>query len=325
MNHIDAVITWVDGRDPAHQRRLAAFLAERGGDRPATAHATRFDSADEIDYCVASIQRYAPWFRRIYIVTDRQTPAVVRRLAGTAWSERVRVVDHGEIFAGFEAFLPTFNSRAIISLLWRIPGLAERFVYFNDDMLLLRPVRDKDFFHDNALVLRGRWRLQSSYSWSQWLARTRARHGAEDEANSRDAQEAAARLVGYRTRYFRLYHSPHALLRSSLEAFFAARPRLLEANVRHRLRSSQQFKVEGLAAHLALANGNAVVDRHLRVVQLDPAARGIGDLRQRMGHADAHADDAFACVQSLDMASADVAREIKGWLDRRVYPEAALR
>ncbi len=313
MNAIDAVVTWVDGRDPAHRQRLDAFLSERGAVRPVTAHATRFDSADEIEYCVASILRHAPWVRRIHVVTDRQVPALVRRLVDTPWAERVRVVDHAEIFAGLEPF----NSRAIISLLWRIPDLAERFVYLNDDFMLLRPVGEQDFFRGDALVLRGRWRLQSAYSLTQSLERARKRDGA-DEASSRDAQEAAARLAGYRLRYFRLYHGPYSLRRSPLAAYFAAHPHRLQANVRDRLRESQQFKTESLAAHLALAGGNAVPDRGLRVTQLEPAAHGIDVLRQRMRHADAHPQQAFVCVQSLDMASEAVRGELLAWLDRRV-------
>ena len=321
MSDIDAVITWVDGRDPAHQQRLATFLAGRGGGSPVSAHPTRFDSADEIDYCVASIQRHAPWFRRIHVVTDGQVPALLQRLAGTSWAGRVWVVDHREIFTGFEHFLPTFNSRAIISLLWRIPGLAERFVYFNDDFMLLQPLRETDFFRGESIVVRGRWRLQSRYSWTQMRAAHRRHASAgtgEDEASARDAQEAGAQLAGYRLRYFRLYHYPYSFRRTPLEAFFAQHPGLLEENVRHRLRSSQQFKTEGLAAHLAIRQGKAVRDGRLRVVQLDPAARGIADLRRRMLQADASADAAFACVQSLDMASAEQRTEILDWLGRRI-------
>ena len=42
--------------------------------------------------------------------------------------------------------LPVFNSRAIEINLHRIPGLAEQFVYFNDDMFITKPVTKEDFF-----------------------------------------------------------------------------------------------------------------------------------------------------------------------------------
>ncbi|MEV4559339.1 stealth conserved region 3 domain-containing protein [Kitasatospora sp. NPDC049285] len=44
-----------------------------------------------------------------------------------------------------------FNSHAIETGLHRIPGLAEHFLYFNDDMFLGRPVRPEDFFLGSGL------------------------------------------------------------------------------------------------------------------------------------------------------------------------------
>lgn len=43
-------------------------------------------------------------------------------------------------------YLPTFNCNPIELNFHRIPGLAEKFVYFNDDMFLLRPVEPEIFF-----------------------------------------------------------------------------------------------------------------------------------------------------------------------------------
>ena len=156
---IDAVITWVDGSDPAHRQRLQAYLRECGHAETGGAAPTRFGDCNEIEYCVASLLRHAPWLRTIHIVTDQQAPAFIARLRGTALESRVRVVDHREFFGGYESFLPTFSNRAIECLMWRIPGLAERFVYCNDDFVLLRAVAPTDFFQpEGGLVLRGRWR-----------------------------------------------------------------------------------------------------------------------------------------------------------------------
>jgi Stealth protein CR2, conserved region 2 len=46
--------------------------------------------------------------------------------------------------------LPTFNSRAIESMLWRIDGLADRFVYFNDDMMLTARWSPRTSFYRTA-------------------------------------------------------------------------------------------------------------------------------------------------------------------------------
>lgn len=322
---IDAVITWVDGGDPAQALRLADYLASIGGRRPTSADPTRFNDAGEINYCVASIFRFAPWLRRLHIVTDRQTPPLLALLAGTPYAERVRVVDHSEVFAGYEQHLPTFNSRAIISVLWRIPDLAEQFVYFNDDFVLLRPVSPTDFFRDGRMVLRGQWRRQSAYHPVRRLIAAARRWTGTDPARSPTArvrnlaaQELSARLAGYEREYLRLYHNPFPMRRSTLEHFFATRPDLLEHNLRHRLRSADQFKTEALAAHLEAAADTAMFDKRLRTLQLKPSEQWFPRVKRKMADADRDHNVAFAVIQSLELASPRAQAHILDWLDRRV-------
>jgi hypothetical protein len=322
---IDAVITWVDGADPAHAARLAEYLAATGGARPAAAHPTRFNDAGEIEYCLASIVRFAPWLRTVHILTDRQMPPQLARFAGTAWEGRVRVVDHREAFAGHEQFLPTFNSRAIISTLWRIPDLADRFVYFNDDFVLLRPVRPQDFFRDDdRMVLRGDWLPQSHRRpLRRAIAALRRAFGADPSAptarvRNLAAQEASARLGGFPDTFLRLYHNPFPMRRETLARHFAANPQQLADNLGPRLRAATQFKTEALAAHLEQAQGRAVTDNTLRTVQLKPSEQWFPRLRAKLARADADPDCAFAVVQSLDQAPPAVRAYVLAWLDRRV-------
>ncbi|MHB9758185.1 stealth family protein [Streptomyces sp. BYX5S] len=135
---VDAVYTWVDGNDPAWQRRKATakgevYHAESASD-------ARFISRDELRYSVRSLHLFAPWIRNIYIVTDDQVPDWLREdLPG------LRIADHREIFRN-PADLPTFNSHSIESQLHHIEGIAEHFLYFNDDMFMGRPVAPHAFF-----------------------------------------------------------------------------------------------------------------------------------------------------------------------------------
>jgi hypothetical protein len=145
---IDVVYTWVDGSDPDWVRRKNAALAAIGEEQINTiaANESRFISRDELLYSLRSIDAYAPWVRRIFLVTDDQVPP---------WLDdsgpRLRVVSHRELF-GDTGVLPTFNSHAIESRLHRIPDLAEHFIYFNDDMFLGRPVLPTAFFHANGIA-----------------------------------------------------------------------------------------------------------------------------------------------------------------------------
>lgn len=317
---IDAVITWVDGADPAHAQRLHEYLASIGGARPAAAHVTRFDDAGELDWCVTSILRFAPWIRTVHIVSDRQTPKLIARLQGTPYASRVRVVDHREIFAGHEDCLPTFNSRAIITALWRLPQLAENFIYFNDDFFLLRPVAPTDFFRDGGVVVRGRWQRQSAQRpLRRMIEALRARRKSTDaRVRNLAAQETSARMAGFAREYLRMYHSPFAMRRTTLADFFATQPQQLEHNLRHRLRSSEQFKTEVLATHLEFAAGHAMRDGDLRVIQLKPAEQWFPRLRAKLARADRDPRYAFACVQSLDQAKPAVRDCLVAWLNRRV-------
>ncbi|MFD8302111.1 stealth family protein [Streptomyces sp. NPDC059690] len=135
---VDAVYTWVDGNDPVWQRRKArakgeVYHAESASD-------ARFISRDELRYSVRSLHLFAPWIRNVYVVTDDQVPAWLREdVPG------LRIATHREIFRD-RSVLPVFNSHAIESQLHRIEGLAEHFLYFNDDMFVGRPVAPHAFF-----------------------------------------------------------------------------------------------------------------------------------------------------------------------------------
>ncbi len=59
-------------------------------------------------------------------------------------SPRIHIVYHEDIMP--KKFLPTFNSRAIEMYLHRIPGLSDYFIYGNDDMFPLSPLKESDFF-----------------------------------------------------------------------------------------------------------------------------------------------------------------------------------
>ncbi|WP_246607156.1 stealth family protein [Paractinoplanes toevensis] len=145
---IDAVFTWVDGDDPDWLERKNATLAAIGAQQinAVAANQSRFTSRDELKYALRSIVAFAPWIRRIHVVTDDQLPP---------WLDdshpRLTVISHRELFGGTGA-LPTFNSHAIESRLHLIPGLAEHFIYFNDDMFLGRPVPPTAFFHANGIA-----------------------------------------------------------------------------------------------------------------------------------------------------------------------------
>ncbi|MBC3498848.1 stealth conserved region 3 domain-containing protein [Pseudomonas sp. SWRI100] len=133
---IDAVITWVDCTDEGWQSAWNETYPDRPFDLD------RFTSNEELRYSLRSINKYAPWFNKIFIVSNCERPLWLSKNDG-----KVQWVTHDEIFPSAST-LPTFNSHAIESCLHRIRGLSENFVYFNDDFLISLPCRPNDFFDE---------------------------------------------------------------------------------------------------------------------------------------------------------------------------------
>lgn len=138
---MDAVITWVDGNDPHHKKKRLAAMYSNPKRIDQTSNAvveTRFNDSGEIYFTIASILKFAPFIQRIFIVTDGQTPAHLASFAecGICDAEKIRIVDHTEIFREFEHDLPTFNSLSIETMMYFIDDLSDEFIYFNDDFFL---------------------------------------------------------------------------------------------------------------------------------------------------------------------------------------------
>jgi Stealth protein CR2, conserved region 2/Stealth protein CR3, conserved region 3 len=133
LEPIDAVYLWVDRAAPGTGARLSAALANRRPAFPEAASEARFRNHGELRYSLRSLERFAPWVRRVHVVTDGEPPPWL------ALGDRCTHVTHDQIFSE-RSCAPSFNSLAIEWQLHRVPGLTRRFLYFNDDMLLGRPV-----------------------------------------------------------------------------------------------------------------------------------------------------------------------------------------
>ena len=136
---VDMVYTWVDGNDLEWQARKNQYTANPNVHEEAL-DSTRFQDREELRYSLRSVAAYAPWVRRIYIVTDHQVPYWLN-----TEDPQIHLIDHTDIFPD-TSVLPTFNSQSIETALHRIPGLAEHFIAMNDDFILRNPVKKEQFF-----------------------------------------------------------------------------------------------------------------------------------------------------------------------------------
>lgn len=280
---IDVVYTWVDDSDPvwrmgkdAAQRRLAA------GPGPLHEQATndaRYTSRDELRYSLRSLHQYAPWVRNIFLVTAGQVPG---------WLDTeypgLKVVDHREIFTDPKA-LPTFNSHAIESQLHHVPGLAEHFLYLNDDVFLGRPVRPDQFFHPNGLT---------KFFMSKALippGQTKPEDLPVDAAG-KNSRGLIAQQFGTVISQ-KMKHTPHALRRSVLAEIEEVYARAHWVTQHSRFRSSSDVPVASSLHHYYAYNSARATVGELRYVYID-----IGDSKaeQRMNRLLAKRDFDTFCI-----------------------------
>lgn len=208
---VDAVFCWVDGSDIGWLRKkeeniscdyAVSHYREMNSE-------VRYSQFDEIFYAVHSVRKFAPWVRNIYLLTDQQIPAWLDKNKRNELG--ITMVDHRDVFKGFEDALPTFNSMSIESMLSRIPNLSERFLYLNDDVVFTAPVSLKDFFYEDGVVVRGRLRsrvkfIDNIYRKIDWLVH----RGITQRGGYVGRLGKSVNLPG-RWSYIELGHAPHAL------------------------------------------------------------------------------------------------------------------
>lgn len=137
---IDFVVTWVDGDDPIWRAQKEQYEREIGIVREHKDNGeARYRDWDLFVYWFRAVEKYAPWVRHVYLVTCGQIPEWLNLKA-----PKLKLVDHRDFIP--QSYLPTFNCNVIELNLHRIEGLSEHFVYFNDDVFLMRPCQPEDFF-----------------------------------------------------------------------------------------------------------------------------------------------------------------------------------
>jgi len=175
---IDAVITHVDSSDPG-------WIAEKEKyprDENETYNARkrwRWESNNEAKYCILAIKKYAPFFRKIFFVVSRpsQVPGWINEVRMVEPKIPIEIVYHKDFYED-SSHLPTFNSLSIEANIHKINGLAEYFVYFNDDCFINKTITINEFinkkgqlrigFEKNLVSYKGEPTLQESGFYSAW-------------------------------------------------------------------------------------------------------------------------------------------------------------
>ncbi|MDE7375908.1 MAG: Stealth CR1 domain-containing protein, partial [Muribaculaceae bacterium] len=251
---IDLVYLWVDGSDPKWiAKRNACVGAPTGGGKHCEG---RYSNHDELMYSLRSAERYAPWIRKIFIVTDDQVPSWL-----DTSNPKIQIVDHREILPAES--LPCFNSVVIEHFLWRIPVLAEHFLYANDDMLFNRPVQPADFFAPDGLPI-VRFNRRPMRRFTLWLkanvlGKKPSNYLLTIHNSALAVERHYGKYIGHKT-----HHNIDAYLKSDLESIYREFAEELAPTLANHVRADSDIQRQ-LYTYAALMRGRAhrtFVDQH---------------------------------------------------------------
>lgn len=136
---IDFVIPWVDGGDSEWIRQKNLYSGRKASEEDA--REIRFRDWGTLRYWFRGVEKFSPWVNRIHFITWGHLPEWLN-----TEHPKIHIVNHKDYIP--EEYLPTFSSHTIELNMHRIPGLSEHFVYFNDDIFILKPLVETDFFID---------------------------------------------------------------------------------------------------------------------------------------------------------------------------------
>lgn len=245
---IDVVYLWSDPSDSVWaERRQQVLEGEIRDDfcRIGVQTTRPSNSLDELRYSLRSVDRYLKGIRLIHIVVDGQLPG---------WLDvdhpKIRIVEARDIITNPDHY-PNYNTQAIESYFFNIPGLSDQFIYFNDDFFLRRKMSVDDFYASDGLI---RVRLGRALS-------PRGEPSAEEEGDSAGHKNVNRVLDACFGKHARLtvMHRPYAHNKLLLEFASERFPEAFEATRASRFRSISMhalhsFLVPYLASHARCAD-----------------------------------------------------------------------
>jgi len=139
IEKIDIVIPWVDSTDPVWLKEKEKYSSEVTS--KSDAREIRYRDWNNLKYVFRSIEKFAPWVNKVHFITFGHLPKWLNTQC-----PKIHIVRHEDFIP--KKYLPVFSSHVIELNMHRIEGLSEKFIYFNDDIFLIRPVNPDNFFRN---------------------------------------------------------------------------------------------------------------------------------------------------------------------------------
>lgn len=191
---MDAIISYVNGLDPLWLQDYQKYC-----NTPIMAK--RFRDWGTLKYLLRGIETHMKFVENVYLLVARDS-----QVPEWADTDRLKIVRHEDIMPHDK--LPTFNSSMIEMFLHRIPGLDEKYLYFNDDMFPVSHCEEDDFFPDG----KGSIGFVKTYFT-----------GSKYKKLSKDSDHLARRALGQKPSFvfLRPQHTVSPMLRSACEELYA--------------------------------------------------------------------------------------------------------
>ena len=309
---IDVVYLWSDPSDGQWAECRQQVLEEENRDdfcRIGIQTKRPTSSMDELRYSLRSVDQYLKGVRFIHIVVDGQIPEWLN-----ADHPKIRVVEAKDIITN-PAHYPNYNTQAIESYFINIPGLSERFIYFNDDFFLRREMEVGQFYASDGLI---RVRLGRALS-------PKGLPSSEEEGDSAGHKNVNRLLDESFGKHARLtvMHRPYAHNKLLLEYASERFPEAFEATRASRFRSTSMYALHSfLVPYLAYHAGCADLvpprllekDMYCWSLSGDENARVAEKIRKMSGRA--------FCIQEergVDISSAEIEHFLR--FMEELYPE----
>ncbi len=315
---IDIVFTWVDPENEAWNLAKARAISEIAPDgQRRLVHAysqSRFNSnLEELKYALRSIERHLIGsVRKIFLVTNNGSVPGFIDLSKDS-DPSIEIIDYRTLL-GRESFC----SRSIESVLHKIPGLSEHFLYFNDDMILNEDLDLRDWFSPNG---QGIW-----YQDTSPIIRFFHRYAFFSNLIDVDGGVVFARHRMFKKLELEgsipppIGHNPRLLSKSLIEAFierFNDEITVLREQV---FRSPKAFCFLDAYCYYYANQGKLIFIQDKKTAILIQRNQ-LTSLINRVGLL-IPTRKAFICIADIRMGSASPCSAVKGFLDR-LFPQAS--
>lgn len=240
---VDAVYLWVDDQDPAWQSRRAQYAPSKQSDSSSVS-ASRFRQFGELAASIQMLAAHASFIRNVFIVVDQQKPDLSSLPAHLPFE--IKVVNHSDFIPA--EYRPTYSSRAITANLHRIEGLAEHFLYCNDDVFVAKAAIASDWFSETGVKLRY---TQTALPDRQNLASDEVIYNARYRTNDIAESRGWLPIEGMPE------HGPHPFLKSVMRELWKDFVVEMNAVSTAKFRTADGLLPEWLHNIAALATGRA--------------------------------------------------------------------